>query len=150
MLILLSLRNDDWPASELLKLYKSRIGIERNLSFIKGPAIANSIFLKKAERIEVPALALLVSLLIWRLTERSMRRYIEFDDRTFTWPGSATNKEADSLYDDRQIHRNTGHHHRETSLTRQAVKRLATRVFKSIRRYCRCIHVPLKKKKVDF
>ena len=35
----------DWPADELLKLYKSQIGIEKNFSFLKDPVIVNSIFL---------------------------------------------------------------------------------------------------------
>jgi transposase len=70
----------EWPAQELLYLYKSQIGIEKNFSFLKDPAIVNSIFLKKAERIEVLGLVLLISLLIWRLMERSMRQYVEAND----------------------------------------------------------------------
>ena len=49
---------------------------------MKGPAIVNSIFLKKAERIEVLGLVLLISLLIWRLMERSMRKYVEANECT--------------------------------------------------------------------
>jgi len=70
----------EWSAPELLSLYKSQIGIEKNFSFLKDPAIVNSIFLKKAERIEVLGLVLLISLLIWRLMERSMRQYVETND----------------------------------------------------------------------
>ena len=70
----------DWSAPELLSLYKSQIGIEKNFSFLKDPAIVNSIFLKKAQRIEVLGLVLLTSLLIWRLMERSMRQYVETND----------------------------------------------------------------------
>jgi transposase len=83
----------DWPASELLSLYKSQIGIERNFSFLKDPAIVNSIFLKKAERIEVLGLVLLLSLLIWRLMERSMRQYVEINDCTLPgWVRRKTKK----------------------------------------------------------
>ena len=39
--------------------------------------IVNGIFLKKAERIEVLGLVLLLSLLLWRLIEYSMRQYVE-------------------------------------------------------------------------
>lgn len=67
----------DWPAEELLSLYKSQISIEKNFSFLKDPAIVNNIFLKKARRIEVLGLVLLISLLIWRFMERSMRQYVE-------------------------------------------------------------------------
>jgi transposase len=83
----------DWPASELLSLYKSQIGIEKNFSFLKDPAIVNSIFLKKAERIEVLGLVLLISLLIWRLMERSMRQYVEANDCTLPgWVRRQTKK----------------------------------------------------------
>jgi transposase len=50
-------QQEDWSAQELLSLYKSQIGIEKNFSFLKDPAIVNSIFLKKAERIEVLGLS---------------------------------------------------------------------------------------------
>ena len=83
----------DWPAPELLSLYKSQIGIEKNFSFLKDPAIVNSIFLKKAERIEVLGLVLLISLLIWRLMERCMRKYVEINDCTLPgWVRRKTKK----------------------------------------------------------
>ena len=70
-------RQADWPAQELLYRYKSQIGIEKNFSLLKDPAILNSIFPKKAQRIEVLGMVRLISLLIWRLMERSMRQYVE-------------------------------------------------------------------------
>ena len=86
-------QQNDWPVAELLKLYKSQIGIEKNFSFLKDPVIVNSIFLKKAERIEVLGLVLLISLLIWRLMERSMRQYIKANDCTLTgWERRPTKK----------------------------------------------------------
>lgn len=86
-------QQSDWPAHELLSLYKSQIGIEKNFSFLKDPAIVNSIFLKKAERIEVLGLVLLISLLLWRLMERSMRQYVETNDCTLPgWVRRQTKK----------------------------------------------------------
>jgi len=86
-------QQDEWPAPELLTLYKSQIGIEKNFSFLKDPAIVNSIFLKKTERIEVLGLVLLISLLIWRLMERSMRQYVEANDCTLPgWVRRQTKK----------------------------------------------------------
>jgi transposase len=83
----------DWPSRELLSLYKSQIGIEKNFSFLKDPVIVNSIFLKKAERIEVLGLVLLVSLLIWRLMERTMREYVQANDCTLPgWVRRRTKK----------------------------------------------------------
>ena len=66
-----------WTADALLKLYKNQSGIEQNFGFLKDPVIVNSIFLKKPTRIEVLGLLLLIALLIWRLMERCMRRYLE-------------------------------------------------------------------------
>jgi transposase len=86
-------QQEDWSAPQLLTLYKSQIGIEKNFSFLKDPAIVNSIFLKKAERIEVLGLVLLISLLIWRLMERSMRQYVESNDCELTgWVRRLTRK----------------------------------------------------------
>ena len=73
-----------WTAADLLAEYKEQYGIEKNFGFLKDPLIVNSIFLKKNERIEVLGLVLLISLLIWRLMERTMRKYIEEGNRTIT------------------------------------------------------------------
>jgi transposase len=40
--------------------------------------------LKKVSRIEVLGMILLISLLIWRFIERSMRNYVEENDTTIT------------------------------------------------------------------
>ena len=66
-----------YKAKDILKAYKDQHGIERNFGFLKDPVIVNSIFLKKPERIEALGLVLLLSLLVWRLIERTMRLYVE-------------------------------------------------------------------------
>ena len=63
-------------SGEILKAYKEQNGIEQNFSFLKDPVIVNSLFLEKPERIQALGLVLLLSLLIWRLMERSMRNYV--------------------------------------------------------------------------
>ena len=73
---------EEWGAVDLLKLYKNQSGIEQNFGFLKNPVIINSVFLKKNSRIEVLGMILLISLLIWRLMERSMRCYIEQNQTT--------------------------------------------------------------------
>ncbi|MBT8371909.1 MAG: IS1634 family transposase [Deltaproteobacteria bacterium] len=84
---------ENFSACELLRLYKDQDGIERNFSFLKDPIIVNSIFLKKANRIEVLGLVLLISLLIWRLMEHCMRRYITKTGNTITgWKNKPTTK----------------------------------------------------------
>jgi transposase len=59
---------------EILKIYKDQDGIERNFAFLKDPLVANDVFLKKPRRIEAMGLVLVLSLLLWRLMERTMRR----------------------------------------------------------------------------
>jgi transposase len=64
-------------AREILSLYKEQHGVEQNFAFLKDPAVVNAIFLKTEERIEALGLILLISLLIWRLIERSLRKHVE-------------------------------------------------------------------------
>jgi len=71
-----------YDSRAILRAYKDQYGIEQNFGFLKDPMIVNSIFLKKPQRIEVLGLVLLISLLIWRLIERSMRKFVEKGDQT--------------------------------------------------------------------
>jgi transposase len=64
-------------ARDLLTVYKDQHGTEQNYGFLKDPVIVNRLFLKKEERIEALGLVLLLALLIWRLMERAMRRYVD-------------------------------------------------------------------------
>lgn len=64
-------------ASGILAGYKDQYGTEQNYGFLKDPVIVNSLFLKKPERIEALGLILLLALLIWRLMERALRRYVD-------------------------------------------------------------------------
>jgi transposase len=59
---------------DILRIYKEQDGIERNFAFLKDPLVANDVFLKKPHRIEAMGLVLVLSLLLWRLMERTMRR----------------------------------------------------------------------------
>ena len=82
-----------WPCISLLELYKNQSGIEQNFGFLKDPVIVNSIFLKKPNRIEVLGLILLIALLIWRLMERCMRRYLEVTETEITgWKNRPTKR----------------------------------------------------------
>lgn len=58
---------------QLLFTYKDQGYVERNFGFLKDDAIVNSLFLKSPERIEALGLVLVLSLLVWRLMERTMR-----------------------------------------------------------------------------
>jgi len=83
----------DYSSERLLRIYKEQYGIEKNFGFLKDPVIVNSIFLKKPERIEVLGLILLISLLIWRLIERSLRLHVENTNESLPgWNGKRTSR----------------------------------------------------------
>ena len=84
---------NQWTTASLLELYKNQSGIEQNFGFLKDPVIVNSIFLKKPNRIEVLGLVMLIALLIWRLMERSMRRYLDETESEITgWKNRPTKR----------------------------------------------------------
>jgi len=58
---------------QLLSAYKDQGYVERNFGFLKDDVIVNSLFLKLPERVEARGLVLVLSLLVWRLMERTMR-----------------------------------------------------------------------------
>jgi len=65
---------DKMSASEVLKTYKEQYGVEKNFSFLKEPLIANNTFLKTPSRIDALTFILLVSLMIWNLMQRELRK----------------------------------------------------------------------------
>jgi len=67
---------------EILKIYKEQDGIERNFGFLKDPLVVNDVFLKKPRRIEAMGLVLVLSLMLWRLMERNMRRIANKENLT--------------------------------------------------------------------
>jgi transposase len=77
--------NTPYDGKKILQTYKDQNGIEHNFSFLKDPAIINAVFLKKPERIEALGLILVISLLLWRLIEFSMRNHLE--KKQTTLPG---------------------------------------------------------------
>lgn len=82
-----------YSSYEILRAYKDQYGIEQNFGFFKNTPIVNSIFLKKAERIEVLALVLLLSLLVWRLIEHKMRRHAKENEKDLPgWKKRRTDK----------------------------------------------------------
>ena len=81
------------PAEGILRLYKEQIGIERDFGFLKDPAIVNAIFLKNPARIEALGLILVIALLIWRLIERTLRKYVNETGETLPgWDGKRTER----------------------------------------------------------
>ena len=62
---------------KVLLTYKGQYGVESDFGFLKDPLVVNDLFLKKPSRIEALGMILIISLVIWRLMERSLRTYVE-------------------------------------------------------------------------
>jgi transposase len=62
-------------SKELLKTYKGQYGVESGFAFLKDPIVVNDTFLKSPHRIDALGMILVISLIIWRLMERSLRTY---------------------------------------------------------------------------
>ena len=74
--------DNGYSAEKILRTYKDQHAIENNFGFLKDDQIVNAIFLKRPERIEALGLILLISLLIWRLIEQTMRSELKAADTT--------------------------------------------------------------------
>ena len=66
-----------WNALQCLQAYKEQHGVENNFSFLKEPLIVNDVFLKNPGRIDALGLVLLLSLLVWSLMQRCLRKSIQ-------------------------------------------------------------------------
>ncbi len=74
-----------WSAAQCLQAYKEQHGVESSFSFLKEPLIVNDVFLKNPGRIDALGLVLLLSLLVWSLMQRSLRKSVEeHPDRVLT------------------------------------------------------------------
>lgn len=62
-------------SKELLKTYKGQYGVESGFAFLKDPIVVNDTFLKSPHRIDALGMILVITLIIWRLMERSLRAY---------------------------------------------------------------------------
>jgi transposase len=91
--LLTNLPTEKKSALEILRTYKEQDGIEKNFGFLKDPLVVNDVFLKTPSRIEALGLVLVLSLLLWRLMERTMRRKTKEESSTLTgWNNGKTAK----------------------------------------------------------
>jgi transposase len=85
--------DEGYSAEEILRTYKDQHAIENNFGFLKDDQIVNAIFLERPERIEALGLILLISLLIWRLIEHTMRTELKAADTTLPgWDDKPTQR----------------------------------------------------------
>ncbi|MFA6927519.1 MAG: IS1634 family transposase [Bacteroidales bacterium] len=88
-----SFGEDALDAKALLRAYKGQYGIESNFVFLKDPLVVNDLFLKTPSRIDALGMILVIALLIWRLMERQMRRYLAQEDKVVPgWDNKPTDR----------------------------------------------------------
>lgn len=80
--LLTNIPKSSMSSYDILSTYKAQDMVERNFGFLKDQAIVNSLFLKTPARIEVLGLILVLSLMVWRLMERSMRLSLKSNGST--------------------------------------------------------------------
>ncbi|MGC8699328.1 MAG: IS1634 family transposase [Candidatus Acidifodinimicrobium sp.] len=80
--LLTNIPNNSMSSYDILSTYKAQDMVERNFGFLKDEAIVNSLFLKTPARIEVLGLVLVLSLMVWRLMERTMRLSLKSNGST--------------------------------------------------------------------
>jgi transposase len=72
----------------VLRTYKGQYGVENDFAFLKDPLVVNDLFLKTPARIDALGMILVLALLIARLMEVRMRRFL----KNLTKPSSACMK----------------------------------------------------------
>ena len=78
-----------YDGKTILQAYKDQNGIEHNFGFLKDPVLINCHLPQKARTHRSLGLILVISLLLWRLIELTMRRHLEKHQARF--PAGTTN-----------------------------------------------------------
>ena len=72
-----------WPAPKLLREYKGQQTVERGFRFLKDPLFfASSVFVKKPQRVEALALIMALTLMVYTLAERKLRKALKAQNQT--------------------------------------------------------------------
>lgn len=75
--LLTNVSDTQLDACGILQAYKGQFAVEQNFAFLKDPLIVNDLFLKTPSRIDALGMILVIALMISRLMQRMMRRFIE-------------------------------------------------------------------------
>ena len=80
-------------SKRIVLTYKGQYGVESDFAFLKDPLIVNDIFLKKPHRIDALGMILVISLMVYRLMERTMRKHLqESKSKLIGWVKRKTDK----------------------------------------------------------
>jgi transposase len=79
-------------AEDLLKEYKTQIGVEKKFHQLKSPHFVNSLYLDTPERIEALTYLILISMMILSVAEYVVRREMKSEDEMIIGPGGVKMK----------------------------------------------------------
>lgn len=72
-----------WPAQKCLDEYKRQQTVERGFRFLKDPLFfTSSVFVKKPQRVEALALIMALTLMVYTLAERKLRKALDAQNQT--------------------------------------------------------------------
>ncbi len=91
--LLTNVPRDVMDAKEVLQTYKGQFAVEQNFAFLKDPLIVNDLFLKTPSRIDALGMILIIALMIYRLMQRMMRRFVQ--ETGTLLPGWKTSSDTD-------------------------------------------------------
>jgi transposase len=74
-------------AEDILKEYKTQIGVEKKFQQLKSPHFVNSLYLDSPERIEALTYLILISMMILSVAEHVVRRELKSEDEQIIGPG---------------------------------------------------------------
>lgn len=80
--LLTNVPQDDLDSLGVLRTYKGQYGVESDFAFLKDPLVVNDLFLKTPARIDALGMILVIALLVARLMEIHMRRYLDVHEET--------------------------------------------------------------------
>lgn len=72
---------------EILKEYKTQSEVEQKFKALKSPLFMNSLFLKKAERVESMVYLILIALMVSSIMEYKVREYLKKNEESIIGPG---------------------------------------------------------------
>jgi len=85
--------NLNLSAEDLLKEYKTQIGVEKKFQQLKSPHFVNSLYLETPERIEALTYLILISMMILSVAEYVVRREMKAEGATIIGPGGIKMKQ---------------------------------------------------------
>jgi len=80
-------------AEDLLREYKTQIGVEKKFQQLKSPHFVNSLYLDTPERIEALTYLILISMMILSVAENVVRREMKAEGAIITGPGGIKMKQ---------------------------------------------------------